>query len=248
EAEPDRAFQQTLTRLRDAEAPPTVPRRPIAAAARPPEVPATSPSLGEPAVAHTTIPSPAPIPAPSVGPMGVRRRESVIAAGVVAIAALAIFGWRAANARAHAQPPVLAVGRIRDLVAPESAAVSAVLSEMLATSLGRLTDLPVIANSRMLELTPRNADTSRAALAGAARRAGATEIIEGELIPLPDKQLRLEIRRVDMARGLVRRGYRLSGTDRVALFDSVTALVAADFRMNAPSGSLAEVTTQSPIA
>ena len=144
--------------------------------------------------------------------------------------------------------PVLAVGRIRDLVAPDSAAVSSVLSEMLATSLSRLTDLPVVANSRMLELTSPSADTSRTALTDAARRAGATEIIEGELIPLPDRQLRLQIRRVDMARGLVRRGYRISGSDRVALFDSVTALVAADFRMDAPSGSLAEVTTRSPIA
>jgi TolB-like protein len=143
---------------------------------------------------------------------------------------------------------VLAVGRIRDLVAPESAAVSAVLSEMLATSLGRLTDLQVIANSRMLELTSPSADTSRTAQTDAARRAGATEIIEGELIPLPDRQLRLQIRRVDMTRGLVRRGYRISGNDRVALFDSVTALVAADFRMDVPSGSLAEVTTRSPIA
>jgi hypothetical protein len=144
--------------------------------------------------------------------------------------------------------PVLAVGRIRDLVAPESVAVSAVLSEMLATSLGRLTDLQVVANSRMLELTPRGRDTSQSVLADAARRAGATEIIEGELIPLPNRQLRLEIRRVDMTRGLVRRGYRVSGSDRVALFDSVTALVAADFRMDAPSGSLAEITTRSPIA
>src|SRR5262249_15603790 len=42
--------------------------------------------------------------------------------------------------------------------------------------------------------------------------------------------------------------YRISGSDRIALFDSVTALVAADFRVDAPSGSLAEVTTRSPIA
>jgi DNA-binding SARP family transcriptional activator/TolB-like protein len=185
-----------------------------------------------------------------------RRRASLIAAAVVAVVALGIVGWRAVAARSVSclvsrvpcPNTVLAVGRIRDLVAPESAAVSAVLSEMLATSLGRLTDLQVVANSRMLELTPRGSDTSGSALADAARRAGATEIIEGELIPIENRQLRLDIRRVDMARGLVRRGYRVSGSDRVALFDSVTALVAADFRVDPPSGSLAEVTTRSPIA
>ena len=188
-------------------------------------------------------------------PSPIAHRRSFIA--IVTIAAFAIIGWRTAAGHSLAcfvsrgscsVSPVLAVGRIRDLVAPESVSVSSVLSEMLATSLGRLTDLQVVANSRMLELTPRGADTSRAALTDAARRAGATEIIEGELIPLPDRQLRLEVRRVDMARGLVRRGYRISGADRVALFDSLTALVAADFRVQAPNSSLAEVTTRSPIA
>ena len=42
-----------------------------------------------------------------------------------------------------------------DLAGPDSAAQGAVLSEMLATSLGRLAELQVVANSRMVELTPR---------------------------------------------------------------------------------------------
>jgi DNA-binding SARP family transcriptional activator len=235
---PSRAFQQMLERIREYQT--REHAIPTARAETRDVVPAVmSPPAAEQPGAEQPVPS-----------VSVRRgrRASLIAAAVVATSALAIIGWRAATSHSRAEPPVLAVGRIRDLVAPESAAVSAVLSEMLATSLGRLTDLQVVANSRMLELTPRGADTSRTALTDAARRAGATEIIEGELIPLPDRQLRLEIRRVDMARGLVRGGYRISGGDRVALFDSVTALVAADFRMNAPSGSLAEVTTRSPIA
>jgi predicted Zn-dependent protease len=82
----------------------------------------------------------------------------------------------------------------------------------------------------------------------AARRAGATEIIEGELVSLPERQLRLEIRRVDITRGLVRGGYRVSGTDRIALFDSVTSLIAADLHVGAPAGSLGEVSTRSAIA
>ena len=239
DADPDRAFQQSLARLRDAEPP----RESRQLAPDP-----VSPS-GPPAPTSAAVPAADPTPPRVAQPKAVlrKRRAAIIATGIVAVAAVAMLGWRASIGRTPDRP-VLAVGRIRDLVAPDSAALSAVSSEMLATSLSRLTDLPVVANSRMLELTPRDADTSRTALTDAARRAGATEIIEGELIPLPDRQLRLEIRRVDIARGLVRRGYRISGSDRVALFDSVTALVAADFRVDPPSGSLAEVTTRSPIA
>jgi TolB-like protein len=171
-----------------------------------------------------------------------------VAASVVVISIVAIIGWRSATSSRAPARPVLAVGRIRDLAAPDSVSLGAVLSEMLATSLGRLDELQVIANSRMLELTPRDADTSRSALTDAARRAGATEVVEGELIPLPDNKLRLEIRRVDIARGLVHGGYRISGSDRIALFDSVTALIAADFRIGAPVRSLADVTTHSPVA
>jgi hypothetical protein len=46
----------------------------------------------------------------------------------------------------------------------------------------------------------------------------------------------------------VRGGYRVTGIDRISLFDSVTALIAGDFRVNAPAGSLADVTTRSPVA
>lgn len=155
---------------------------------------------------------------------------------------------RNTSAKSEAAVPVLAVGRIQDLVTPDSAQLGGVLSEMLATSLGRLTKLQVIANSRILELVPRDADTDRAARTAAAKRAGATELLEGELIPLPDGRLRLELRRVDIDRGLVRGGYQLNGADRMALFDSVTVLIAADFRVAAPTGTLAEVSTRSPIA
>ncbi|HVE35313.1 MAG TPA: BTAD domain-containing putative transcriptional regulator [Gemmatimonadaceae bacterium] len=248
DAEPSRAFQQALERIREYET-----REHAAVGTRNTE------QTRDARLETRDVATSSPGPATSAANVPKRRpRGSLVAAGIAAIVLLGIVGWRAATGRSIScllsrvpcpvSQPVLAVGRIRDLVAPESVAVSAVLSEMLATSLGRLTDLQVVANSRMLELTPRGRDTSQSVLADAARRAGATEIIEGELIPLPNRQLRLEIRRVDMTRGLVRRGYRVSGSDRVALFDSVTALVAADFRMDAPSGSLAEITTRSPIA
>ena len=262
EEEPSRAFQQAVERIRQYE----TREHPAAGGGRPATGGSSSGATGHPEERSDERPpvfdglpdedsrSFASLRVTTT--RGDSRRQSLVVLLAV-LSALAVIGWRAATGRSFAclvsrascsASPVLAVGRIRDLVAPESTAVSSVLSEMLATSLGRVSELQVVANSRMLELTPRGADTSRAASTDAARRAGATEIVEGELIPLPNQQLRLEIRRVDLARGLVRRGYRLSGNDRISLFDSLTALIAADFRLAAPNGSLAEVTTTSPIA
>jgi DNA-binding SARP family transcriptional activator/TolB-like protein len=180
-------------------------------------------------------------------PTSVSRRALVVA-GLGGVALATAIGWRWTRAPHPTASPVLAVGAIRDLTAPDSASLARVLREMFSTDLGRLSDVQVVANSRMLELTPRDADTSRSAFTDAARRAGAAEVIEGELIPLGAGRLRLEVRRVDLASGLVRGGYRVSGSDRVALLDSVTALIAADLRVPAPNTSVAEISTRSPLA
>jgi DNA-binding SARP family transcriptional activator/tetratricopeptide (TPR) repeat protein len=237
DAEPDRAVQQLINRLRDAERyssePAMVPAEPLP----PTELAAST----EPA-----LPLPAPVSAPRLTTP--RYRQVAVAAIGLAFVALSALAWRMIAGRPTSGPPVLAVGRLRDLVAPDSAVLGGVLSEMLSTSLARLADIQVVANSRMLELTQREADTSRFALTDAARRAGATEIIEGELIPIPGGQLRLDVRRVDIGRGLVRRGYQISGSDRLVLFDSITSLIATDLKIRAPTTTLAEVSTRSPLA
>ena len=254
DAEPDPAVQELMERLRlgtptstaivAVGAPP--PGEPIAPQAVLPVAPADSPPLLPRASSPRRLRTPTAPPAAAGVARRPRSRLGILGAALAIVAVTAGVAWRAARGRDPAQA-VLAVGQIRDLVVPDSAAVGAVLSEMLATSLGRIGGLQVVANSRMLELTPHG-DTSHAALTEAGRRAGATEFLEGELIPLPDRQLRLEIRRVDLRNGLVLAGYRLSGSDRFTLFDSVTSLIASDFRMQAPSGSLGEVSTRSPIA
>jgi hypothetical protein len=100
----------------------------------------------------------------------------------------------------------------------------------------------------MLELIPRESDTARTALVDAARRAGATEVIEGELIPLENGKLRLDIRRVSLADGRIRAGYGVTGEDRMSLLDSITSLIAADLKLAAPAQTLAEISTRSPLA
>ncbi|HSJ65828.1 MAG TPA: BTAD domain-containing putative transcriptional regulator, partial [Gemmatimonadaceae bacterium] len=184
---------------------------------------------------------------PEDAPRSHRLRTIAAAAIVVAVAAAVAASRIASRDDARARP-VVAIGVVRDLVTPDSAQLGAVLSEMLATSLARLTNLSVVANSRMLELMPRDVDTVAAARTEAARRAGASEMLEGELMMMADRQLHLSLRRVDLERGIVRRAYQATGADRLALFDSITALVAADLDLAAPVRSLGDVATRSPLA
>ena len=248
DAEPDRAIRHLMARLREPDRP-SVPVVRVADDAKPLVVAVATPS---PAPVEIEVPPARAVsedpPSPPVTVPSSPKRRIAGAIGVAAALVLLALGWRTVTALRADERPVLAVGRIRDLVAPDSAALGGVLSEMLSTSLARVADLQVIANSRILELTARDATTSSVASNEAARRAGATQVIEGELSPIGKEGLRLEVRRVDMRSGLVRGAYRIEGTDRIAMFDSVTALIASDLRLGTPSGSLADVSTRSPLA
>jgi DNA-binding SARP family transcriptional activator/tetratricopeptide (TPR) repeat protein len=250
DAEPDAQVSDLMTRLRPA-APSAID------AARPRQEPPPTPDeaaqvpVGVPPDGGHSIVASAPPAERAAVPRTVRRKRARalrLVGSAVVVVGVVTTAWRAGVGSRAGNRPVLAVGRIRDLVTADSMALGGVLSEMLATSLTRLSDLQVVANSRMLELTPRNADTSRGVVTDAARRAGATEMLEGEVRPLPNRQLALEVRRVSIAQGLVRRGYRVTGVDRIALFDSVTALIAADLHVPPPAGSLGEISTRSPVA
>ena len=213
------------------------------------------------AVAVRPDPVPQAIPAPSVAIPAAPVAESpsearpsrrswwvraTVALGVLVAAATVVLAVR--PSRTTVRTPVLAVGQIRDLTAPDSARLGGVLSEVLATSVARLREIEVIANSRIIELMQQGTDTLRSARTNAARRAGATEIIEGELVPANEGQVRLTLRRVSMARGAVLGGYSVTGVDRLALLDSVASLIAADLRLSPPVRSLGELTARSPIA
>ncbi len=162
--------------------------------------------------------------------------------GVVALIVAAVV--RLAPSAAPARP-VLAVGAIR--AAPDTTSTGPVLRDMLATGLGGVEGLQVVANSRLLELMPRGADTIAGSTSDAARRAGAAEVIEGEMVREPSG-LVLTLRRVALASGVVRRGYVIRARNPYDLVDSATATIARDFRLASSSAAVRAVRTASPEA
>jgi len=175
-----------------------------------------------------------------------RSRRALVGASVIAAVAFVAtvgFAWlRRADPR-----PMLAVGFIREEAVPESLRAGPVLTDMVATGLGRIDGLAVLANARVLELM-RGGPDSAASYVDAARRAGASELLDGRLITNHDVPLALEMRRVDLRTGVVQEVYRVVAIDRYRLVDSLTRLVALRFRLRSPSESIAEATTSSPTA
>lgn len=192
----------------------------------------------------------APAPSPSVQATaprrGARPRRVVGAVVTVALVLLAVV---VAVLRSRDRPgvPFLAVGAIRTPEQPDSTPLGLVLRDMLATTLGGLEGLQVVANSRLVELTPPELADDPRATADAARRAGATELIEGELTSEGGTSV-LTLRRVDLRRGVVRRGYLIRAGNRFALVDSVVAVVARDLNLAPPSLTIRDVRTSSPEA
>jgi DNA-binding SARP family transcriptional activator/tetratricopeptide (TPR) repeat protein len=144
--------------------------------------------------------------------------------------------------------PIVALGRISDYRQATGANLTKPLVDMLATNLGRVGRLRVVSAARMYELVSQAGtpgDTSEAALVRAARRAGATEMLDGALYAREDGGYRLDLRRVELAKGSIKQTYSVSGTTLFELADSGTAHVARDFGETTPLGSIADVTTRS---
>jgi tetratricopeptide (TPR) repeat protein len=141
----------------------------------------------------------------------------------------------------------MAVGLIREDGVAGTLRMSRVLTDMIATDLARVDGLAVLSNSRLLELM-RPGQDSAAGYAEAARRAGASELLEGELVVLTRDTLALEMRRVELRTGIVKEVYRVRAVDRYALADSLVQSIAQRFRLQSPRGSIAEATTRSPVA
>ena len=156
--------------------------------------------------------------------------------------------WRPESARAANVSPTFAVGMIREEGVPDTLRIGGVLTDMLATNLARVAGLSVLANARLFELMRPGQDTLSAGYYDAARRAGANEIFQGRLLAGPQWSMAMEMQRVDLTTGIVKSAYRVAATDRYGLIDSMTAAIARDLRLGLPSGSVADATTESPMA
>ncbi len=171
----------------------------------------------------------------------VQAASMTLAVAAVAVAVLS----RDRIARADA-PPVFAVGLVRAAGAADSTRAELVFTDMLATNLARVDGLHVVPNARMLALLRSGSDTA-AAYAEAARRAGASELLEGRLLAQPGG-LALELQRVELHSGVLRDAFTVRAANRMLLVDSATALLARRFRLPSPPSSIGSATTASAIA
>lgn len=159
----------------------------------------------------------------------------VVAGAAVVAAATFLMGRAGAGPRR-----VVAVGEIVNLSA-DSAPLP--IGDMLSTNLARVPALEVVSQARMIELAPARQADRGAALFSAARQAGATELIDGSLVRLPDGTLRLDLRRTDLASGRLLGSRRIEGSNPFELVERATGALV-EHGEAAPAG-LADVTTRS---
>ncbi len=101
---------------------------------------------------------------------------------------------------------MVALGSIADYRPQPETELARPLFDMLSTNLGRVARLRVVSSARMYELMNQaGADTSTSSLVTAARRAGATELVDGALYARDDGGYRLDLRRVELKGRLARR-------------------------------------------
>jgi DNA-binding SARP family transcriptional activator len=174
-----------------------------------------------------------------------RRGLYVAAAAGTAIVAGALSMW--GNRRPDR--PVVAVGWIQDPSGADTGISVRTLADLLATDLARIPGLRVVSHARLYDLLAQLGarDETPSAISDAARHAGADELLEAVLSrgPSPDRKLRLDLRRVDLATGSSGSAHTFEASTEFELADIATAKIAADFGLRAPANPLAGVTTTS---
>lgn len=146
------------------------------------------------------------------------------------------------------QMPLVAVGLIQDFTRAREG-LTRPLADMLATNLARAEGLQVVSTARMYELLAQQASggDSMAAVMGAARAAGATELVDGSLIDSAGSY-QLNLRRTRLSSGSLGGAFRVTGRDLFALVEAGTSRLVGSLGAKGPSGSFAEVTTGSVVA
>ena len=175
-----------------------------------------------------------------------RERRWLTGLGLGAAALLAAAGVALPR---RTSPPVLAVGEVKSGDALAPALALRTLPELLATDLARIGGIAVISHPRLEAVAGQlQAAGLVANPADAARAAGAADLIEGVLYRRGGDTLRLDLRRVDAATGVVRQALTVEGSDAFALADSAAARFAAQFGRPQPTPGLASVTSRSLLA
>jgi DNA-binding SARP family transcriptional activator/TolB-like protein len=203
-------------------------------------------AIGDAAAARRDAP---PLPAPSppakaiamppAASLGSRLRRRLrrltrwsLAALAAALAALVLAGAALLHAQMRFGPtPVLAVGAMNVLGADAADAASMALPELISTQLARVDRLEVVSRQRMQEV--------RAQAAGdlaAARLAGATELLEGELYRRGERY-HLELRRLDTRSGRVRGTYSVEAEHALDLAHGIATAVARRLGRAVPPAS-----------
>jgi len=164
----------------------------------------------------------------------------VLVAGGVAIAAL----------RRGGGAPLLAVGPITTLTAGDSSRLSTVTSDLLSTSVARLSTIRVIPVTRLYELQGhlRAAGDTGATLNAAAEQAGAEQLLQGTVHRDERGGVTLDLQIVELKNGAVVHAYRAAGADLFAMVDDATTLIARGYGVPSPRERIADVTTQSLVA
>jgi tetratricopeptide (TPR) repeat protein len=172
----------------------------------------------------------------------------VVALAVVAVGTVAALVLR--RARTVSAPPLLAVGPIVEVFSKDSSAESPVASDLLATSLARLSGVQVIPEVRLYDLQAqlKAAGAPAASLFDAARQAGAAQMLRGTIHRGMGGRLDFEGQVLALSSGTVVRAVRVDGKDVFDLVDRATDALAQSLGVSAPAVSIADVTTRSLVA
>lgn len=164
------------------------------------------------------------------------------------VTGVATVRLRLTGAKAAVEMPLVAVGLIQDYTRAREG-LTRPLADMLATNLARAEGVQVVSTARMYELLAQqfNGGDSMAAIMGAARAAGATELLDGSLID-SGGSYQLDLRRTRLASGSLGGAFRVSGKDLFALVEAGTTRLVGSLGVKGPSGSFADVTTGSVVA
>lgn len=173
------------------------------------------------------------------------RRSRRLRVAALAAVALVVGTWGAYGLSLLASP-TLAVGHIADL-SPGTAADSslgAAVTDLLATNLGRSPEVSVVSTPRMVEVLAQTGGSGGVTrdVAAAARRAGASYILDGDVRRLQDGTLRLDLRRRRLSDGSVQQSWSVEAFDVFTLVERATSQV---LRGRTAGSGLADVTTRS---